>query len=106
MRDGQNACYVAEDPAPPPSETEVETEVETAKKSEDEGQPSGPAGGSQEEELPLPKKGYDLSFLDKLEDLEHASPAAVAAVRHAKAKGGDGESGLTSIVRPLLFPLS
>ncbi len=30
------------------------------------------------EEAPLivPKKGYDLSFLDKLEDLEYASPVA------------------------------
>lgn len=30
------------------------------------------------EEAPLivPKKGYDLSFLDKLEDLENASPVA------------------------------
>ena len=29
------------------------------------------------EEAIVPKKGYDLSFLDKLGDLEHASPTAL-----------------------------
>lgn len=29
--------------------------------------------GSEEVSI-IPKKGYDLSFLDKLEDAEHASP--------------------------------
>jgi hypothetical protein len=38
------------------------------------------------EEAPLivPKKGYDLSFLDKLEDLENVSPVAAVKGRTIK----------------------
>jgi len=32
---------------------------------------------NQEEQTIVPKKGYDLSFLDNLGDLEHASPTAL-----------------------------
>ena len=39
------------------------------------------------EEAPLivPKKGYDLSFLDKLEDLENASPVATVKGKTMKS---------------------
>lgn len=33
----------------------------------------------EEEEVVVPKKGYDLSWLDKLDDLENASPTAISA---------------------------
>lgn len=36
---------------------------------------------TEEEPLIVPKKGYDLSFLDKLEDLENAAPPDVGKGR-------------------------
>lgn len=71
-----------------PSDTVVEA---APKESEAEDCPAAaPPSDSEPSETPeveaaiVPKKGYDLSFLDKLEDLEHASPTAV---KEAKGNG-------------------
>ena len=40
----------------------------------------------QEEEVVVPKKGYDLSWLDKLDDLENASPTAISAKSKVMSK--------------------
>ena len=40
----------------------------------------------EQEAVIVPKKGYDLSFLDKLDDLEHASPTALAKGCNNNAK--------------------
>jgi len=38
------------------------------------------------DEIPIPKKGYDLSFLDKLDDLENAAPPGLPAAKSSPAR--------------------
>ncbi|XP_065556787.1 uncharacterized protein LOC136025045 isoform X2 [Artemia franciscana] len=83
-----------------PKKTE-ETPISQVPSIEDTPLPKPTPISNPDEDIPLPKKGYDLSFLDKLDDLEHASPNSVTKSIHKSPKKTvlvkEGEPPVTSV---------